>query len=50
VGAAAANEVLRILETEISSRPAPSRGERLKALLADRLAGNPNVGEIAAAG
>jgi hypothetical protein len=46
VGAAAANEVLRILETENLVEASAVKGERLKALLADRLAGNPNVGEI----
>ena len=46
VGAAAAGEVLRILETENLVDMSAVKGERLKALLGDRLAGNPNVGEI----
>jgi adenosylmethionine-8-amino-7-oxononanoate aminotransferase len=46
VGAAAAGEVLRILETENLVEASATKGERLKALLGDRLAGNPNVGEI----
>jgi adenosylmethionine-8-amino-7-oxononanoate aminotransferase len=46
VGAAAAGEVLRILETENLVDVSAVKGERLKALLGDRLAGNPNVGEI----
>jgi hypothetical protein len=46
VGAAAAGEVLRILEAEDLIEASATKGERLKALLVDRLAGNPSVGEI----
>ncbi len=46
VGAAAAAEVLRILETENLVEASAARGERLKVLLANRLADHPNVGEI----
>ena len=46
VGAAAAAEVLRILETEHLVEASAVKGERLKALLADRLGDHPNVGEI----
>src|SRR5664280_306810 len=46
VGAAVAGEVLRILETEKLVEASAAKGERLKALLADRLGGHPNVGEI----
>ena len=46
VGAAAAGEVLRILETENLVEASAVKGERLKALLAVRLVGNLNVGEI----
>jgi hypothetical protein len=46
MGAAAAAEVLRILETENLVEASAVKGERLKALLADRLGDHPNVGEI----
>ena len=41
-----AGEVLRILETEKLVEASAAKGERLKALLADRLATHPNVGDI----
>jgi adenosylmethionine-8-amino-7-oxononanoate aminotransferase len=46
VGAAVAGEVLRILETENLVEASASKGERLKALLSDRLGTHPNVGDI----
>jgi hypothetical protein len=46
VGAAAAAEVLRILEEEHLVEASASKGERLQALLRDRLGDHPNVGEI----
>lgn len=46
VGAAVAGEVLRILETEKLVEASAAKGERLKALLTDRLGKHPNVGEI----
>jgi adenosylmethionine-8-amino-7-oxononanoate aminotransferase len=46
VGAAVAREVLRILEAEDLVSASAEKGERLKALLADRLGEHPNVGEI----
>jgi adenosylmethionine-8-amino-7-oxononanoate aminotransferase len=46
VGAAAAAEVLRILEEESLVEASAEKGERLKALLEDRLGAHPNVGEI----
>ncbi|MGD0121521.1 MAG: aminotransferase class III-fold pyridoxal phosphate-dependent enzyme [Candidatus Limnocylindrales bacterium] len=46
VGAAAAGEVLRILETEKLVEASAVKGARLKGLLADRLGGHRNVGEI----
>ena len=46
VGAAAANEVLRILESERLVDASAAKGERLGALLRARLGGHPNVGEI----
>jgi hypothetical protein len=46
VGAAAAGEVLRILETENLVEASAVKGARLKGLLADRLGGHGNVGEI----
>jgi len=46
VGAAVAGEVLRILETEKLVESSATKGERLKRLLADRLGGHPNVGDI----
>lgn len=50
VGAAAANEVLRILETERLVEASATKGSRLEALLQDRLADHPNVGEIRVSG
>ena len=46
VGAAAAAEVLRILEDEHLVEASAAKGERLQALLRDRLGDHPNVGEI----
>jgi adenosylmethionine-8-amino-7-oxononanoate aminotransferase len=46
VGSAVAAEVLRILEEEQLVEAAATKGERLRALLEERLAGHPNVGEI----
>jgi len=46
VGAAAASEVLRILETEKLVDASAFKGERLKELLAARLGHDPHVGEI----
>jgi adenosylmethionine-8-amino-7-oxononanoate aminotransferase len=46
VGAAAAAEVLRILEDEQLIEASAAKGERLLALLHDRLDAHPNVGEI----
>lgn len=46
VGAAAALEVIRILEDEDLIVASAAKGERLQALLRDRLGGHPNVGEI----
>jgi adenosylmethionine-8-amino-7-oxononanoate aminotransferase len=46
VGTAAAAEVLRILEDEGLVEASAAKGERLQALLRDRLGGHPNVGEI----
>jgi adenosylmethionine-8-amino-7-oxononanoate aminotransferase len=46
VGAAAAREVLRILETEDLVAAAAAKGELLKRLLDARLGDHPNVGEI----
>lgn len=46
VGAAVAREVLRILETESLVEASRSKGERLQALVRERLADHPNVGEI----
>src|SRR5262245_31100104 len=46
VGAAVAGEVLRILEGERLVEASASKGDRLRALLDERLAGHPNVGEI----
>jgi adenosylmethionine-8-amino-7-oxononanoate aminotransferase len=45
-GAAAAREVLRILETEDLVEASRTKGERLADLLHERLAPHPNVGEI----
>jgi adenosylmethionine-8-amino-7-oxononanoate aminotransferase len=46
VGSAAAGEVLRILEDERLVEASAAKGDRLKALLIDRLGGHPSVGEI----
>ena len=46
VGAAVAEEVLRILEDEALVEASAAKGERLMALLQDRLAAHPNVGDI----
>ena len=46
VGAAVAGEVLRILEDEDLVRASADKGDRLQALLHDRLGAHPNVGEI----
>ena len=46
VGAAAAAAVLRILEEEQLVEASAAKGERLLALLGDRLGNHPNVGEI----
>ncbi|MBI2781388.1 MAG: aminotransferase class III-fold pyridoxal phosphate-dependent enzyme [Chloroflexi bacterium] len=46
VGAAVAGEVLRILEDEDLVAASAAKGERLRALLRDRLGGHPNVGDI----
>jgi adenosylmethionine-8-amino-7-oxononanoate aminotransferase len=46
VGAAVAGDVLRILESESLVAASEAKGERLLALLRERLAGHPHVGEI----
>ena len=46
VGAAVAGEVLRILEEEDLVAASAAKGDRLQALLHDRLDDHPNVGEI----
>ncbi len=46
VGAAVAREVLRILEREALVEASAAKGERLRALLADRVGGHPAVGEV----
>ncbi len=46
VGASAAAEVLRILETENLVEASRAKGERLLALMRDRLAGHARVGDI----
>jgi adenosylmethionine-8-amino-7-oxononanoate aminotransferase len=46
VGAAVASEVLRILETEHLVEASAEKGDRLQALLRERLGSHPNVGEI----
>jgi hypothetical protein len=46
VGAAVAAEVLRILEEEDLVAASAAKGERLKALLHERLDAHPNVGEV----
>ncbi|HEU0235064.1 MAG TPA: aminotransferase class III-fold pyridoxal phosphate-dependent enzyme [Candidatus Limnocylindrales bacterium] len=46
VGAAVAREVLRILETEHLVEASATKGDRLRSLLATRLADHPHVGEV----
>ena len=46
VGAAVAEEVLRILESERLVEASAAKGDRLLGLLRDRLGGHPNVGDI----
>ena len=46
VGSAVAGEVLRILEDEDLVEASAAKGERLMALLVERLSDHPNVGEI----
>jgi adenosylmethionine-8-amino-7-oxononanoate aminotransferase len=46
VGAAVAGEVLRILETEKLVEASAEKGERLRALVGERLGGHPNVGDV----
>jgi len=46
VGSAVAGEILRILEDERLVEAAEAKGDRLRALLDDRLGLHPNVGEI----
>jgi adenosylmethionine-8-amino-7-oxononanoate aminotransferase len=46
VGAAVALEVLRIIETEDLVAASAAKGERLLALLRERIGGHPNVGDI----
>jgi adenosylmethionine-8-amino-7-oxononanoate aminotransferase len=46
VGAAVAREVLRILEDESLVEASATKGERLRALLEERMGGHPAVGEI----
>jgi adenosylmethionine-8-amino-7-oxononanoate aminotransferase len=46
VGAAVALEVLRILEREHLVAASKTKGERLLALVSDRLGSHPNVGEV----
>ncbi len=46
VGAAVAGEVLRILEGENLVAASATKGDRLRALLRERLEAHPNVGEI----
>jgi adenosylmethionine-8-amino-7-oxononanoate aminotransferase len=50
VGAAVAREVLRILDEEGLVEASASKGERLRRLLAETLAGQPGVGDIRGAG
>ncbi|HEY2916417.1 MAG TPA: aspartate aminotransferase family protein [Candidatus Limnocylindrales bacterium] len=50
VGAAVANEVLRILEDEQLVEASAAKGERLRALLDAALGGHPRVGEIRVTG
>jgi adenosylmethionine-8-amino-7-oxononanoate aminotransferase len=46
VGAAVAREVLRILRSESLVEASAAKGDRLKALLGERLGDHPNVGDI----
>ena len=46
VGAAVAREVLRILREEDLVAASAAKGERLRALLGERLGGHPHVGDI----
>ena len=46
VGAAVALEVLRILETENLVEASAVQGEKLRALVSDRLGGHANVGDV----
>jgi adenosylmethionine-8-amino-7-oxononanoate aminotransferase len=46
VGAAVANEVLRILETESLVEASATKGDRLRVLLEGRLGEDPHVGEV----
>jgi adenosylmethionine-8-amino-7-oxononanoate aminotransferase len=46
VGAAAASEVLRILETEKLVEASAAKGERLLGLVSGRLGEHPNVGQV----
>jgi hypothetical protein len=46
VGAAVAGEVLRILREEDLVAASAAKGERLRALLGERLGGHPHVGDI----
>jgi adenosylmethionine-8-amino-7-oxononanoate aminotransferase len=46
VGAAVAREVLRVLESERLVEASATKGQRLRALLDERLGDHPNVGEI----
>jgi hypothetical protein len=46
VGAAVASEVLRILESEKLVEASATKGERLLALVGERLSGHSNVGDV----
>ena len=46
VGAAVAREVLRILESERLVEASAAKGDRLRSLLATRLAEHPNEGDV----
>jgi adenosylmethionine-8-amino-7-oxononanoate aminotransferase len=46
VGGAVAGEVLRIIETENLVEASRTKGERLLALIRERLGGHPNVGDV----
>jgi adenosylmethionine-8-amino-7-oxononanoate aminotransferase len=46
VGAAVAREVLRILREEDLVAASAAKGERLRALLDERLGGHPHVGDV----